>query len=143
MHMLAQLVDSPGREFHVLELSGSPTGVDRADSGELLDGRARAAYRERLRELRAEMDEAASFNDLARHERLAAEAESLARELSRAFGLGGRERRAGSAVERARVNVRRRLTLAVRRISAASPTLGDAILRALRTGIHCVYGPRL
>jgi hypothetical protein len=141
MRMLAQLVDNPGRELHVLELSGSVAGVDRTDSGALLDARARAAYRERLRELRAELDEAADNNDLARQERLQTEAEILSRELARAFGLGGRERRGGSAVERARVNVRRRLTLALRRIRAASPALGDAIAAALRTGIHCVYTP--
>jgi hypothetical protein len=142
MRMLAQLIERPGHEFHVLELSGSPTGADRSDAGELLDARARAEYQNRLRELGDELDEAESFNDLARRERLEAEREALVRELSRGFGLGGRQRRAASAVERARVNVRRRLLLALRHIRAANPALGDELEAGLRTGVHCVYETR-
>jgi hypothetical protein len=142
MQMLALLASNPGRQFHVLELSGVPASNVFADAGSLLDTRARSTYRERLRELRAELDEAGSNNDLARQERLQEEADALTRELARAFGLGGRERRGASVVERARVNVRRRLTLAVRRIRAASPNVGDAIAAALRTGVHCVYRPK-
>ncbi|WP_437724835.1 ATP-binding protein [Sorangium sp. So ce861] len=141
MRMLAQLVDEPGREFHVLELSGSPAGVDLGDAGEIHDARARAEYQARVRELRAEIEEAAAFSDLGRRERLAAELEAVTRELSRGLGLGGRARRGASAVERARVNVRRRLTLALRRIRAASPAIADALEAALRTGVHCVYTP--
>jgi hypothetical protein len=142
MHMLARLVEQPGRELHVLELSGSPSGVDRSDAGEVLDARAHSEYATRLRELRSEMDEASSDNDLGRHERLAEEAEALSRELARGFGLGGRARRSASAVERARINVRRRLTLALRRIVAASPELGAQLEASLRTGVFCVYTPR-
>jgi hypothetical protein len=142
IQMLAQLASTPGREIHVLELSGLTSGVDVAAGGAMLDPRARAAYRQRLSELRSEMDEASSFNDLARRERLQQEMDALTRELTRAFGLGGRARRSGSLVERARVNVRRRLTLALRRIRAASPSVGDAIAGSLRTGVHCVYRPK-
>jgi hypothetical protein len=142
IQMLAQLASSPGREIHVLELSGLTPGVEVAGGGSMLDPRARAAYRQRLSELRSEMDEASSFNDLARRERLQEEVDALTRELARAFGLGGRARRSGSLVERARVNVRRRLTLALRRIRAASPSVGEAIAGSLRTGVHCVYRPK-
>ncbi|XYH94189.1 ATP-binding protein [Sorangium sp. So ce1128] len=142
MRMLAQLVEEPGREFHVLDLSGSPAGVDAGDAGEIHDARARAEYQARVRELRAELEEAERFSDLGRRERLAAELEAVTRELARGLGLGGRERRGASAVERARVNVRRRLTLALRRIRAASPAIADELEAALRTGVHCVYAPR-
>jgi hypothetical protein len=142
MQMLAQLAANPGRAFHVLELSGVPAGSELSDAGSMLDARARSNYRRRLNELSAELDEARSDNDLARQDRLQKEAEALTRELARAFGVGGRERRCASAVERARVNVRRRLTLAVRRIRAANPTIGEAIVTALRTGVRCVYQPK-
>jgi hypothetical protein len=141
IRMLAQLLDQPGREIHVLDLSGSPGGADPSDAGEVLDARARAEYQRRLSELRSEMSEASSFNDLGRQQRLAEEAEALMRELSRGFGLGGRARRSGSAVERARVNVRRRITLALRRIRAASPELGERLEKSVRTGVFCVYRP--
>jgi hypothetical protein len=43
--------------------------------------------------------------------------EALGAELSRAMGLGGRDKRAGSAAERARINVQRRLRDVIRRAS--------------------------
>jgi len=141
VRMLAQLMDQPGRELHVLDLSGSPSGVDASDAGEVLDARARDEYQQRLNELRAELSEASGFNDLGRQQRLAEEVDALTSELSRGFGLGGRARRSGSAVERARINVRRRITLALRRIRAASPELGEHLDRCVRTGIYCVYTP--
>jgi hypothetical protein len=142
MHMLARLVEEPGRALHVLDLSGSFEGVDGGDAGELVDERARDEYRARLRELRVELEEAESFHDLGRRERLEEEVEALAREISRGTGLGGRPRRNASAVERARVNVRRRLSLALRRIQAASPAIGERLAAAVRTGAYCVYEPR-
>lgn len=95
MHMLAQLVANPGRELHVLELSGTENAVDAGDAGEVLDRAAQSAYAARIRELETELDEASSWNDLGRRERLFTETKLLERELSRAFGKGGRERRVG------------------------------------------------
>ena len=139
--MLARLVERPGRELHVLDLSGIARSVAGSDAGEVLDHRARAEYQERLGELKRELEQAAAFNDLGRQQRLTAETEALVRELSRGFGLGGRARRSGSVVERARVNVRRRLTLALRHIRAASPAIGAHLDASLRTGVRCVYEP--
>ncbi|MFO0747190.1 MAG: hypothetical protein U1F43_16225 [Myxococcota bacterium] len=58
-----------------------------------------------------------------------------------AVGLGGRERRAGGAAERARSNVQRRLTHALQQVRAASPALGEHLARSVRTGTFCVYAP--
>ena len=65
----------------------------------------------------------------------------LSNELTRAFGLDGRDRRAGSAAERARINVNRMLTRAIRRIASASPELGRYLESTVRTGTFCVYLP--
>lgn len=139
MQMLAQLVEKCDRELHVLDLSGALAPVDGGDAGELIDPEARAAYEKRARDLAAELDEATSWNDAGRRERLEEELEMLRAELGRAVGLGGRARRSASAVERARVNVRRRLTLALRRIEESSPTLGATLRARVRTGTYCVY----
>lgn len=139
MHMLAQLIDHRGRELHVLELSGSEQAVDGGDAGEVLDREAKLSYLRRLRELDAELEEAASWNDLARREQLLREAELLRKELSRAFGKGGRERRVASAVERARINVRRRLTVALEHVERTSPELARKLRAAVKTGVYCVY----
>jgi hypothetical protein len=141
MRMLAQLLDSPGRELHVLDLSGALDAVDGGDAGELIDKSARVAYEQRLRELAEELEQAAAWNDAGRRERLEQEAQALRSELARALGLGGRERRSGSATERARVNVRRRIALALRRIEDTCPALGRHLSACVRTGVYCAYEP--
>jgi hypothetical protein len=141
MQMLAELVQNPEREIHVLDLSGSSEAVDGGDAGEVIDREARDAYTKRLRDLREELAEAEEWNDAGRRDRLASEAEELEQELARATGLGGRERRVGSAVERARVNVRRRLSLVLRRIEETSPALGKHLADSVRTGTYCAYDP--
>lgn len=140
LHMLARLVGEPGRELHALDLSGA-AATDGGDAGEVLDERARDAYRARLAELRAELDEAESFGDSGRAERARLEADALTSELARALGLGGRARRTGSAAERARTNVQRRISSAIRSIAEVCPGLGAHLARAVRTGTFCAYAP--
>jgi len=146
--MLARLVAEPGREIHVLDLGGGGSagageapGIDTGDAGPLLDAQARASYRDRYQDLEQEIAEAEADNDPARAAKARAERELLADELARGVGLGGRERRAGAASERARVNVQRRLKDALDRVTAADPDLGRHLSRSVRTGTFCVYEP--
>jgi tetratricopeptide (TPR) repeat protein len=143
VRMLSRLVDAPGRSLHVLDLVGDGSGavVDIGDAGPIIDPQARDAYRRRIASLRAEIDEADSWNDSARAARAREELEALEKELAAAIGLGGRSRRSHSAIERARVNVQRRLKDVVRRITADRPELGHRLERALTTGVHCRYDP--
>jgi tetratricopeptide (TPR) repeat protein len=135
---LAMLVAAPGREVHVSDLVGDD---DRGDAGEVLDARARAEYRERAQELQSELDDARARNDLGRAEALAAELEAVTDQLLAGTGLGGRARRAGSHVERARVNVQRRLKDAIRRLAGEDAELGRYLEATIRTGVFCVYRP--
>jgi hypothetical protein len=140
--MLARLVAEPGREIHALDLGGGGApGIDTGDAGPLLDAEARAAYRERYEDLEEEIAAAEADNDPARAEKARVEREQLADELARGVGLGGRERRAGAAAERARVNVQRRLKDAIDRITAADADLGRLVSRSVRTGTFCCYEP--
>jgi hypothetical protein len=141
LRWLALLVREPGREFHVLDLSAPDGTLDAGDAGELLDPRARQEYRDRMQSLTAELEEARAHNDPGRSARLEAELEFLRAELSRALGIGGRERRAGGAAERARINVQRRLRDAVRRITLQHAGLGQRLERSLKTGLYCSYRP--
>ena len=142
---LARLASTPDQPVHVLELSsggrseGEPEIVDRGDAGEFLDQEARQSYRARLQDLREELAEAESFGDAHRVEKARVEIEFLAAELSRAVGLGGRARRAGSAAERARSAVQRRIKNAIDRIREASPVLGEQVEKHVRTGNFCVF----
>ena len=145
LEMLATLLAHPGRAFAAVELDLSGEGAEAAagagDAGEVLDGRARDAYRRRASDLAAEVEEAERFSDPARASRAREELDALADELARGVGLGGRARRAGSRAERSRVNVQRRLKDAIQRIAEHDPALGRRLERAVRTGTLCVYEP--
>lgn len=136
---LAQLLEAPGRSFHVLELSGaSLTETDRSDHGPVLDERAVAEYKRRVAELRAQLEEE---GEGPRALAVRSELEALEDQLAEGLGLGGRRRRTGSNVERARVNVQRRLRDTLRRIEAQAPDLARRLERAIKTGVTCVYDP--
>src|SRR5262249_55085364 len=113
MAHLAQLLRSPGTQFHALDLvRGSaigcqagrdaaapvpPTGQDGeaelqvgnlGDAGEWLDQQAKASYRRRLAELREELQAAKSQSCIAQAEAAEREIDALVAELARATGLG-------------------------------------------------------
>ena len=65
----------------------------------------------------------------------------LADELAAAVGLGGRDRKTGSAAERARVNITRAIRAALARIRAHSPALAGHLDATIHTGTFCSYTP--
>jgi tetratricopeptide (TPR) repeat protein len=137
---LLELLRHPGQEFHALDLGGAEN-LRTGDAGEMLDADARRAYKARLTELRDELEEADQHHDVGRAARLREEMEVLAGELSRATGLGGRARKAGSDAERARLNVTRAVRKVVRKIQADCPVLGLHLERSVQTGLFCAYQP--
>ena len=157
MRYLARLLADPGREYHVLDLVAAETGslaqVDGnqaaadlprsglGDAGELLDARAKDAYRRRLAEIEDDIEQARALGDAERAAQADAERDFLVRELSRAVGLGGRDRRAASASERARVGVTRAIRQAMVRIGEHHPQLREHLNRTIRTGTYCAYLP--
>ena len=100
-----------------------------------------AEYRRRVEQLRAEADDAIAAGLLETAEAKQAELDELVAELARAFGLGGRDRRAASAAERARLNVTRALRAAIARLTEALPGAGEVLDRRVRTGLYCAYVP--
>ena len=62
-------------------------------------------------------------------------------ELSRAVGLGGRNRRAASASERARQSISKTIKSVQERIAQSDAALGDIFLRCIKTGTFCSYQP--
>ncbi|MGH3363549.1 MAG: hypothetical protein ACRDOW_02380 [Nocardioidaceae bacterium] len=140
---LARLLTDPGREFHVRDLAVSRGGQQPqpGDAGAMLDARAKNAYRRRLAEIEEDIAEAQALDDDERTARAAIEREFLIRELSRAVGFGGRDRRAGAASERARASVTQAIRHAIARISEHNPALGQHLDRTIRTGTYCVYLP--
>jgi tetratricopeptide (TPR) repeat protein len=156
MRYLARLLADPGREHHVLDLVAAETSHDSqtdtgraanlprpafGDAGEMLDTRAKEAYRRRLTEIDDDIEQARAVGDAERAAQADTERDFLVRELTRAFGLSGRGRRAASASERARAGVTRALRQAMARIGEHHPPLGEHLTRTIRTGTYCVYSP--
>lgn len=152
------LLRHPGTALHVSEIvrlgrseaaaGAAPSRDDSAapsvrvglgDSGVLLDRQAKEDYRHRLDALQRELEEANSCNDSGRADRARREIEFVTDELTAAVGLGGRDRRAGSDVERARVNVTRSIARAIQRLDSVHPELAQHLTRTIRTGTFCCY----
>ena len=112
-----------------------------ADAGEMLDARAKEAYRRRLAEIEEDRDEARAMGDSGRAAQADTEHDFLVRELARAIGLGGRDRRAGSMSERARASVTRAVRQAMARIREHNAPLGEHLDRAICTGTYSAYLP--
>jgi tetratricopeptide (TPR) repeat protein len=161
LRYLSRLLANPGREFHAVDLeveehrdaraapgrgrrpASDELGVrpDLGDAGEMLDATAKAGYKARLEDLQVELGEAESFNDPAREAKVREEIDFIASELARAVGLGGRDRRAASHAERARLNVTRAIRASMRNLARANPALGRHLSSTIRTGRYCSYTP--
>lgn len=141
LHYLARLLAEPDREIHVLDLAGAGQSADSAPAGPVLDQQAKAAYRRRVRELEEEIEEAQAWNDHERATRAVTEREAVARELTAAVGLGGRDRMAAAGSERARVSVRKAIAAAVARIGEHDSELALLLETTVKTGTYCRYSP--
>jgi hypothetical protein len=152
LYYLATLLREPGREFPATDLVKAANGMpltrsaeDPAlsvvsglgDAGECLDARARAAYRDRLREIETERAEAERNRDLGRLTRASEEREALLAELLAA----ARGRRSASHAERARVAVTKAIRTALEKIAERHPELGTHLSATIRRGYLCTYIP--
>jgi predicted ATPase len=158
---IQRLLQHPGEEFHALDLLGS-TGTNAAsevervdqnsllggatvsigglgDAGEMLDAKAKQDYQRRLVELREELEDLRERGDDKRGAQVESEIDFLHREIARAVGLGGRDRRVGSAAERARLNITRAIRSALQKISERHGQLGELLDRSIRTGSFSCY----
>ena len=155
MRHIARLLESPGRELHALDLARADAesrsagvggfeavaGDPMAGAGPILDAEAKAAYRQRIGDLQADLAEAEAWNDPERAARVEAELDALTHQLAAAMGLGGRDRSAGAAAERARVSVTRAIRSSLERIGRQSQSLGAHLDATVRTGTFCSYVP--
>jgi hypothetical protein len=152
------LLSHPNQDLHCRELmtgaeAGAANPLDRAslqsgelgladdDGLEIVDQQALVAYRARIEEAREELAEAESHHDLGRVQILREEIEAILAMVSGATGLGGRRRKTGSDVERARTAVRKRIKSALDRIRRDLPDLHAHLAANLNTGTICSYAP--
>lgn len=158
LRYIAQILKTPGREVHVLDLASivegdlpvaaSPLREENdlmsdglGDAGEILDASAKAAYKRRLEDLREDLEEAQTFNDPEKAVRAQAEIEALVDQLAAGVGLGGRDRKAASQSERARVNITKSIKDALKKVDENHVPLGGHLRATIRTGTYCSYTP--
>ena len=157
---IERLLADPGREFHVLDLvaieGGSPLpttpggeqGSDAVTLGfggglAIIDDEARDAYRRRLADVDADIEEATLMNDVGRVELAQRDREYLIAELTAAVGLAGRSRTVGGTAERARTSVTRSIRYSLGRLAEHHPALANHLEQSVHTGTYCVYSPDL
>jgi hypothetical protein len=152
LELISFLLQHPGQECLAMELTHEGEARRRAygpedrrvgdDTGApVLDAEAKRSYRERLREIRDEVENLREANDVERASKLEEEQDFLTRELARALGLFGRDRKFGSEAERARKRVSIAITRAIRLLSLHDEHLGRYLERSIRTGNLCCYIP--
>jgi tetratricopeptide (TPR) repeat protein len=129
MRYLARLVAAPDQSIPAVALVlGAAPGCRRPQP--LLDERALGALRERIQELRCKRGRSPQDEE---------DIATLARELARATGLGGRVRSFTDVPERARVAVRKAIKRAIDEISLANPSVGRHLTSRVETGSACRY----
>jgi pimeloyl-ACP methyl ester carboxylesterase len=155
LHYIGYLLGNPRRQVLARELaaSASATGNHRAaidpgstiadlgDAGVVLDAKARQQYRQRIAQLREELADADRLSDTGRTACLRSELESLGDQLAAAVGLGGRERKAASHAERARLMVTKAIKAALAKIRAVDASMGRHLATSIKTGNCCAYDP--
>jgi hypothetical protein len=158
------LLVHPGEEFHVQRLlaevegnfSSSGDGATMnerqflddglnvsslGDAGRLLDDQAVKAYKQRLEDLAAELEEAKKFNDFERAEHLEEEIEALTKELSAAYGLDGRARKLADPGEKARKTISKAIGRALEHIKENDESLRHHLQNTLSLGLFPAYKP--
>jgi len=158
------LLAHPGKEFHaqrlLAEIEGdalvrgdTSTIMERqflddglsisslGDAGPLLDDQARKAYKQRLNDLAAELEEAREFNDFERAGRLEEEMEALTKELTAAYGLGGRARKLADPGEKARKTISKAIGRAFEHIKKNDENLWQHLQNSLSLGLFPAYKP--
>ncbi len=163
LHYIAHLLHHPATEFHTNDLvvaaagprAGESSNAERGPSRQelaaeglvvsrlggapaLLDARAKAAYQERLSDLREELADAERLHDLGRAEHAGAEIDFLTTELTAPFRG---HQKANPYAERARLTVTKGIKAALERISQNHPALGRHLAVTIRRGTFCAYMP--
>ena len=162
LHYISYLLGHPGEEIRALDLvtriggggeepleTASAEDFARSDTvagdlghaGEVLDAQAKAAYGRRLNELQEELEEARELGNEERAEKAEDEIMALGRELKGAIGLAGRDRRAASSTERARIAVTKAIRLSLNKIAENDASLGKLLSTTIKTGTVCAYVP--
>jgi hypothetical protein len=144
---LAVLTANPGVEVSAIDLVAGVDAVGDVarrsgmSAQPVLDRTAIQQYRQRLAQLREEIDEMRSSGNAERAARARHEQDWLLAELTAGTGLGGRPRAFADNGERARLAVGRAIRRAIAHIERVDPIIGAHLREGVHTGVRCWYRP--
>jgi hypothetical protein len=144
LRRIARLIAISPREIHVAELVATGAGrpIPKLSIGtEILDKEAYEDLRKRYDDLADQLVEARRNNDPAFQEKLQKDMGALNTELRRATGLGGRRRRLGNDVEKARKQVQMSISRTIDSIANVHPELARHLRNSIHLGQNLSYQP--
>jgi hypothetical protein len=83
-----------------------------------------------------------AYGDASHAEELCAEHDAVVHELATGAGIGGRSRRLGDSVERARKTVGARVRDTLSKLDRTHPALADHLRTSVQLGSVCSYTPK-
>lgn len=118
-----------------LHISGLGTAGPKLDRG------SKSTYKQTLKELTEEIEEAEESGDTDRMQELEQQKAWLVKELAGAVGLGGRNREAADIPDKARAAVSQAIARAIGHINASDPKCGQFLSNSIKKGDNCGYFP--
>ncbi|MBU6173396.1 MAG: hypothetical protein KGQ60_06300, partial [Planctomycetes bacterium] len=139
---IEQLLAKPNVAFRCTHLESLLAGFAEETStgsiGEVVDKETLKGYRDRLQEIDEELEEASSFNDPERQEKLGDERQAILDQIKSAQGLGGRVRQKFDA-ERSRQTVCKAISRSIEAIERVHPELGLHLHKYINLGLEVSY----
>jgi hypothetical protein len=108
---------------------------------EVIDDKALNEIKQKIRDLKEQIEEAHENFNTDRAEALEDEKEKLEKYLLSATGLMGRSRNFNNPSEKVRKNVTNQISRCIKRIQENHPTLGTHLKNSIKTGTLCSYSP--
>lgn len=163
LHYMALLLEKPLVHFDVMKMvalvEGHPNTISSVyrdlspkilnsieeggfgDAGPILDDRAVKAYRDRLKKLDVDLDQAQKIKNVDQENKIQGEIDFIAKELKKATGLGGRIRPADKSFDRPRKAVGNAIKNSIAQIKNVHPQLALHLHQSLTLGKVCHYQP--
>jgi hypothetical protein len=124
-----RLLQTPGKAVGMVELSGAngstQIAADAQSRQPVMDAKGKKNARVAIEKLRRERDEAISSGNNAEVERCDTDIEKIISELTRATGIGGKDRDLDTVLERQRTKIRQSISDACEKLAAAAPPMTD------------------
>ncbi|MER3373676.1 MAG: hypothetical protein RIM83_03480 [Allomuricauda sp.] len=140
LHDIAKLLEQPEKQLNCSELMGV---VLETSGTSMIDDRAMKEYKNKIRALKIDIDDAQEMGMHQKADQLRGEYETLVEHLSKVMGLSNKIRKTGSSMEKARAAVTWRIRNAIKKIEKVHPQLAKHLANSIKTGTHCSYEPEI